>query len=278
MAIAFVLSACTSKGTEGEGKPVGEIPRSDTSGQCLGPCDAATPTIPGISDSGGRGDVTTYGSVSHPAPSQGGACNYGATGILRFAAIQVSLLPGDMQGQWQGGRVCGQCARVRARTPSGWKSTVVRIMDKCPDAHCGIDLGGAPARDLMGEKPGRYSGEWTWVSCEGQADVSDGPPTLYVKEGSNPFWSLVQVRNPSERIAQVRLRPAGRNGDADWINLAWATEAENFFTVPPVVLQDGGEYDLEVHFQKGRGYAVKVKGSALAAEKSSIPLVAPATP
>jgi expansin (peptidoglycan-binding protein) len=222
--------------------------------------------------------VTTYGSVSDPAPSQGGACNYGATGIHRFAAIQVSLLPGDMRGQWQDGRICGQCARVRARTPTGWKSTVVRIMDKCPDAHCGIDLGGLPARDLMGEKPGRYSGEWTWVSCEGQAGVSDGPPTLYVKEGSNPFWSLVQVRNPADRIAQVRLRPVGRTGDADWISLAWATEAENFFTVPSEVLQDAGDYDLEVLFQNDRGYAVEVKGTTLSVEKSSIPLKAVATP
>jgi hypothetical protein len=276
--LALALAACTSKGTEGEGRPVGEIPRSDTSGLCLGPCDAASPTIPAIGDSGGHGDVTTYGSLADPAPSQGGACNYGATGILRFAAIQVSLLPGDMRGQWQGGRICGQCARVRARTPTGWKSTVVRITDKCPDAHCGIDLGGAPARDLMGEKPGRYSGEWTWVSCEGQADVSDGPPSLYVKEGGNPFWSLVQVRNPAERVALVRLRPAGRTGDAAWISLAWAAEAENFFKVPPEVLQDTGNYDLQVLFQNGPGYAVEVEGRSLAVEKSSIPLVTSATP
>lgn len=271
-ALALVLAACASPGTEGDGMPAGGVPRADTSGHCEGICDAAHPTFPTLGDTGGRGDVTAYGNLADPAPSRGGACNYGATGVLHFAAIQVSRLPGDMEGQWQEGRICGQCARVRARTPTGWKTTVVRIMDKCPDDHCGIDLGGAPARELMGEKPGRYSGEWTWVSCEGRAGVSDGPPALFVKEGSNPFWSLVQVRNGAERIAQIRLRPAGRDPVPAWTALPWAEEAENFFKVPSEVLQDTGSYDLEVVFAGGPGYAVAVKGRSLAVEKSSIPL------
>lgn len=277
-AFTLALAACASNGTEGEGKPAGGIPRADTSGHCEGPCDAAQPAIPAIHDSGGRGDVTTYGSVADPAPSRGGGCNYGATGILRYAAINVSLLPGDMRGQWQEGRICGQCARVRARTPMGWKSTVVRIMDKCPDAHCGIDLGGAPALDLMGEKPGRYSGEWTWVSCDGHPEVSDGPPSLFIKEGSNPFWSLAQVRNPPERVAQARLRPAGRTPVPEWTTLAWAEEAENFFKVPTQVLQDTGAYDLEVLFAGSPGLAARVKGSSLAAGENSLPLVRIALP
>ncbi|MEO6097586.1 MAG: expansin-like protein [Fibrobacteria bacterium] len=274
--LVLALAAYTSNGTERDVRRSSEIPSVDTSGHCEVSCDASPPSTPVLSDSGGRGDVTTYGSLVDPAPSQGGACNYGTTGINRFAAIQVNLLPGDMQGQWQGGRMCGQCARVRARTPSGWKTTVVRIMDKCPDNHCGIDLGGAPARDLMGEKPGRYAGDWTWVTCEGQAGVSDGPPSLFVKEGGNAYWSLVQIRNAAERIAQVRLRPvgkAGMAGDSAWINLTWADEAENFFKVPPQVLQDSGAYDLEVLFEGRPGYKVVIKGSSLAAEKSSIPLV-----
>lgn len=274
LALTLALAACSSKGTESDGKPAGAAPRTDTSGQCQGVCDGSPPTIPLLGDRGGYGDVTTYGSVVDPAPSQGGACNYGATGILQFAAIQVSRLPGDMQGQWQGGRICGQCARVRARTPEGWRTTVVRIMDKCPDGFCGIDLGGAPARQLMETRAGRYSGEWAWVSCEGQAGVSDGPPTLFVKEGSNPFWSLVQVRNPAERIVGIRLSPAAQSEDPEWIDLAWASEAENFFKVPAGVLQDTGTYDLEARMPSGAGYAIQLKGSELAVEKSSIPLAA----
>ena len=33
------------------------------------------------------------------------------------------------------------------------RTTAVRIVDKCPDDHCGIDLGGAPAAVIMGAAP-----------------------------------------------------------------------------------------------------------------------------
>ena len=265
------MAACSSKGTDTEVPRSGGTPRSDTSGSCESNCDASSPTVPVLNDTEGFGDVTTYGSVANPAPSQGGACNYGSTEILRFAAIQVSLLPGDLRGQWQGGRICGQCAEVRARTPEGWKTTVVRIMDKCPDVNCGIDLGGLPARDLMGAQPGRYSGEWRWVSCAGHEGVSDGPPSLFVKEGGNAYWSLIQVRNAEASVLGVRLRLASL-GAGPWTELVWATEAENFFKVPPAILQDAREYKLEITLSAGRGYGAVLKGADLAAEKSSLAL------
>lgn len=234
--------------------------RTDTSGLCSGNCDAAALAMPVLTDSGGAGSVTTYGGVGNAIPSAGGACNYGGTGIARYAAIQVSVLPGDLQGQWRGGRICGQCAEVRARTPEGWKSTTVRIVDKCPDDHCGIDLGGAPATELMGAQAGRYSGEWRFVSCEGVAGVSDGVPTLHVKEGSNPWWSLVQVRNPESAVVSMRLRPAS---SAVWDTLPWAGEAENFLKVPAAVLSDSlTEYVLEAHTRGGRVHVLRHEARA----------------
>lgn len=269
--LLLAMAACSSKGTDTQVPQPGGTPRSDTSGFCEGICDASPPSVPVLNDTGGFGDVTTYGNAAEPAPSQGGACNYGPTEILRFAAIQVSRLPGDMRGQWQGGRICGQCAEVRARTPEGWKTTVVRIMDKCPDANCGIDVGGLPARDLMGGRPGRYSGEWRWVSCSGHEGVSDGPPSLFVKEGGNAYWSLVQVRNAEASVLGIRLRLASL-GAGPWTDLAWATEAENFFKVPPAILQDAREYKMEITLSSGRGYAAVMPGADLAAEKSSLTL------
>jgi len=269
--LAAGLLACHPGSTGTTDVEAGSPPRTDTSGQCAGQCDASPPSYPQLGDTSGYGDVTTYGGTAGGTPSQGGACNYGATGILNYAAIQVNRLPGDMQGQWRGGRVCGQCVEVRARTPDGWKSTVVRIVDKCPDADCGIDLGGTPAGILMGNKPGRYAGEWTFVSCEGQPDVSDGPPSLFIKEGSNAYWSLIQVRNPAERVLGIRSRRAGA---AVWTDLAWATEAENFFRVPDTVLADSSAYDLKVDLPRGTGYVLRCPGSALAAEKTSLPLAA----
>ncbi|MBW8888242.1 MAG: hypothetical protein JF616_10845 [Fibrobacteres bacterium] len=268
--MAACLLACHNGGAATPDDGTGSPPRTDTSGQCTGSCDASPPSYPVLGDTSGYGDVTTYGGTAGGHPSAGGACNYDSTGILAFAAIQVNRLPGDMQGQWRGGRVCGQCVEVRARTPDGWKSTVVRIVDKCPDANCGIDLGGTPAGILMGDKPGRYAGEWTFVSCDGHPDASDGPPSLFIKAGSNAYWSLIQVRNPAQRILGIRCR---RSGSTAWTDLAWATEAENFFHVPVSVLADSSVYDLEVDMPHAAGYSLRCPGSALAAEKTSLPLV-----
>lgn len=155
-----------------------------------------TPGIPVFTDKGGEGDVTTYGSISEPEFSQGGACNYGSTGIRYYAAINVNQFPGDLGGQWQGGQICGACARVRVRTREGEiRSAIVRIMDKCPDDNCGMDLGGAPAGEIMKDQPGRYSGEWEWVSCEGAQGVSDGPPSLFVKAGSGRWCIAVRLNS-----------------------------------------------------------------------------------
>lgn len=140
----------------------------------------------------------------------------------------------------------------------------MRVMDKCPDAHCGVDLGGAPARDVMGMVPGRYAGEWSFVSCRGQPGVSDGPTRLFVKEGSNPYWSLIQVRDPAERVVGIQVRRATAAAGGAWTSLAWATEAENFFSVPKEVLQDSVAYDLKVELSEGVGYTAKLPGSTLA--------------
>jgi len=229
--------------------------------------DLTTPTIPLLSDTGGIGDVTTYGGVGNANPSSGGACNYGITGIANYAAIQVNQLPGDLQGQWDGGRMCGQCARIRAWTSTGWHTTVARIVDKCPDDHCGIDLGGAPATDIMEALPGRYSGSWSFVPCEGLAGVSDGPRSLWVKEGSSASWSLVQVRDPLSAVDSLRMRPPG----GAWTSLAWATEAENFFKVPVELLQDSSaNLQVEIDYRMAAPDTFQTKAALFTRGATSI--------
>jgi|GEM_PF-7065971 len=61
-------------------------------------------------------------------------------------------------------------------------------------------------------------------------------------------------------------------GAGPWTELVWATEAENFFKVPPAILQDAREYKLEITLSAGRGYGAVLKGADLAAEKSSLAL------
>ncbi len=224
------------------------------------PDDAQPPTDPVVDGNSATGNVTTYGSVSDPAPSQGGACNYGATDIYNFAAINVSISAGDERGQWDGGRICGQCARVVVSTREGEKSTVIRITDKCPDEYCGIDLGGLPAQTLMGTQPGRYDGAWELIPCDGADRVSDGPPSLFVKDGSNPWWALVQVRNPPAAVRSIAWSlPSGESG-----TFAYATEAENFYTVPEVVRTTSETVSLTIACDFNITLTAALTGSSLA--------------
>ena len=142
-----------------------QISSSASDSICTG-CDHVTPADPVLTTEGGYGGITTYGSVTNPMPSQGGACNYGSTAVMNFAAASVNIQPGDGLGLWNQGHICGQCVRVRVGSPTGWKQVVVRLMDSCHDDYCGIDLGGAPALALMGSDPGRYAGAWTLISCD----------------------------------------------------------------------------------------------------------------
>lgn len=272
--ISIVLWGCgentsSTMGAEGHSSATLALSSSarDTSGICLRSCDSSPPSIPVLTSEGGQGDVTTYGSVSAPEFSSGGACNYGRTGILYYAAIQGNVQPGDKMGQWQAGKSCGRCARVRAATLEGWKTAVVRITDHCPDAYCGIDLGGAAARDLMGNLPGRYYGEWEWVSCEGVEGVFDGPAAIHVKDGSNAWWSVIQARNGPGGVVRMQMRPLST---IDWQELNWATEAENFFKVPETVLQDIAMWEVLVHWSTGGTAIAQVIGNALAQEGAVI--------
>jgi hypothetical protein len=190
--------------------------------QCSGPCTSATPVYPTLLNDGGLGNVTMYSTSA----SSGGACNYGTTGVMYYAAINVNVNPGDGAGQWQAGKICGQCAEVTVVTSQGHKTVVARIMDKCPDDHCGIDLGGDASAAVMLDGSGRYEGKWRFVSCDGHPEVSDGSPNLYVFAGSNPWWSRVHVRNGVTATDSITWQDA--NGTASG-TMPFASNPENAF-------------------------------------------------
>jgi hypothetical protein len=220
---------------------------------------------PVVDDRGGSGNVTTYGSVLEPAPSEGGACGYGTTQIYAYAAINVNVQPGDGQGQWNGGHICGQCARVAVATASGERSTVLRILDKCPDDNCGIDLGGEPAAALMGVDAGRYSGVWQFIPCTGLEGVSDGPPSIFVKEGSNEWWALIQVRNPPAALLSIRWERLDASASGE---LPYAIEAENFYSVPEELRSSDAAVRLILTFDFGIELQTEIAGSDLTLENA----------
>ena len=211
--------------------------------------------------------MTTYGSITAKETSLGGACNYGQTNIQYYAAIHVNVSPGDEKGPWNGGAACGGCVHVKARTPDGWKEVTVRITDRCPDANCGVDLGGAPASDIMGIQVGRYSGEWEFVSCEGVEGVWGDSTSIWVKEGASEFWSIIQVRNPKDMVKSITILGIDTR-DAHELEMVVGTE--NFWTVPKAVLQTDNRYRVVVKYRTGTDDEWKIKGSELAVPEANL--------
>ncbi len=239
---------------------------SSDNGVCT-KCDSYTATDPVLVENGGKGSVTTYGSVTAKETSLGGACNYGQTNIQYYAAIHVNVSPGDDKGPWDGGAACGGCVHVKAKTPDGWKEVTVRITDRCPDANCGVDLGGAPASDIMGNLVGRYYGEWEFVSCEGVKGVWGDSTSIWVKEGASKFWSIIQVRNPKDMVKKIVMQA---EGSAESKTLEMVVGTENFWTVPQEILQTDKQYSVVVSYRSGTDDEWILKGSELAVPEANL--------
>ena len=235
-------------------------------GKCTA-CDSYTAADPELTENGGKGSVTTYGSITAKETSLGGACNYGQTNIQYYAAIHVNVSPGDDLGPWNGGAACGGCVRVKAKTSDGWKKVTVRITDRCPDADCGVDLGGAPAADIMGNQVGRYYGEWEFVSCEGVDGVWGDSTSIWVKEGASEFWSIIQVRNPKDMVKSIAIYGVDTH---DFYELEMVVGTENFWTVPEAVLKTDNRYRVVVKYRTGTDDEWKIKGSDLAVPEANL--------
>lgn len=239
---------------------------ADLPAQCSGTCNAATPVPPSLRSDGGLGNVTMYST----GPSSGGACNYGSTNVKYYAAINVNVAPGDGLGQWHGGQVCGQCAEVTALTSQGPKTVVVRIMDKCPDGNCGIDLGGAAPASVMLDGAGRYTGKWRYVSCDGHPEVSDGSPSVDVVNGSNSWWSRLRVRNPLTGVAAIEWQDAAGTAQGAF---PFASDPENAYEIPTTVLQSSAASLLiTVRYVDGRSASVRLSPAQLGASGATYPL------
>ena len=261
-------SSATSSSTvsSSDSAPVSSSEEDEGDGKCTN-CDSYTAADPELTENGGKGSVTTYGSITAKETSLGGACNYGQTNIQYYAAIHVNVSPGDEKGPWNGGAACGGCVRVKAKTPDGWKRVTVRITDRCPDANCGVDLGGAPASDIMGIQVGRYYGEWEFVSCEGVEGVWGDSTSIWVKEGASKFWSIIHVRNPKDMVKSITIYGVDTR---DFYELEMVVGTENFWTVPPEILQTDNRYRIVVKYRSGTDDEWKIKGSELAEPEANL--------
>lgn len=96
---------------------------------------------------------------------------------------------------YDGAAWCGACAAVDG--PDG--SVVVRIVDRCPECASGdLDLSMSAFEQIAPLEAGRVPITWRFVPCDVQGNVS-----FRFKEGSNPFWTAIQVRNHRHAIATL---------------------------------------------------------------------------
>ncbi len=164
------------------------------------PTSPENPQTPGSQPTIGQaqsGDGTYYGATG------AGACSYDPSpGNLMVAAMNAP--------QWQGSQVCGTCVDVTG--PKG--KVTVRIVDLCPECKSGdLDLSEQAFVQIADKSAGRVKISWTPVAC-----AVSGPIGVHFKEGSNPYWMAVQVRNSRLPIKKIELQQSG-----NWVSLASQT-------------------------------------------------------
>ena len=159
----------------------------------------------GGSGNGGSGAGSTgsgFGACDNAPTFEGEGTYYDAngSGACSFATSSESpLLVGAMNAQdYANSGVCGACAHIEG--PEG--EVTVRIVDLCPECvHGDIDLSPAAFALLSPLEKGRIPISWQFVPC----DVP-GPIVYHFKEGSNQWWTAVQIRNHRNAIAKFEVR------------------------------------------------------------------------
>ena len=117
--------------------------------------------------------------------------------------------------------ICG--AFVEIYGPQG--TITVRIVDQCPECLAGdIDLSQEAFALIAPLVSGRVPITWRVVS-----PAIAGPIRYHIKDGSNPWWLAVQIRNHRNPIAKIELLNGG-----SWRQLR--RESYNYFIEDGVVV------------------------------------------
>lgn len=96
---------------------------------------------------------------------------------------------------------CGACVEITG--PKG--KVKVQIIDRCPECKPGdIDLSPEAFEKIANIIDGRIAISWYVVPCPTVGDIA-----FHFKEGSNQWWSAVQVRNTKNHITKLEFRKNG---------------------------------------------------------------------
>lgn len=193
------------------------------------------------------GDATFY------AADGSGNCSFEPTGDLMVGAMN--------QSDYAGSAACGACVHLVG--PSG--EVTVRIVDRCPGCDEGdIDLSPDAFSHLADQSLGRVPMTWKYVAC----DVA-GPLVYHFKEGSNEWWTAVQIRSARYAIAKLEVQKDGQYVGVDRVDY-------NYFVADAGL--GPGPYafrvtDVNGHVVEDSGIPLVVAGDA--AGTSQLPICAP---
>lgn len=206
-------------------------------------CQRAAPAI----------DAATGGEVACtpvPAEASGAGTYYSAdgTGNCGFDASPNDLMVAAMNAvDYDHAAWCGACLAVSG--PNG--QVVVRVVDQCPGCkHGDLDLSPQAFARLAPLAAGRIPITWHEVACE-----VTGAIAYRFKDGANPYWTAIQLRNHRYPIAKLEARAA----DGSYAELPRADY--NYFVAAQGL--GAGPYALRV--TDARGHALDDSGIALGA-------------
>ena len=134
---------------------------------------------------------------------QGIATYYDATGAgaCSFDPSPNDLLVAAMNAdEYDNAAVCGEYLKVTG--PKG--TTTIRIVDLCPECKAGhLDLSQEAFASIADLPQGVVSITWQLISPD-----LNGPIAYHFKDGSNQWWTAVQIRNHRNPIAKFEYRDA----------------------------------------------------------------------
>lgn len=142
----------------------------------------------------GNANPVHQGLATYYAATGDGACLFGPSP----ADLMVAAMNAD---EYDNAAYCG--AYVHVVGPKG--QVTVRIVDLCPECNAGhLDLS-QEAFGLIADLPQGVVGiTWQVVS-----PPLAGPIAYHFKDGSNQWWTAVQVRNHRNPIASLAYRTSG---------------------------------------------------------------------
>jgi expansin (peptidoglycan-binding protein) len=150
----------------------------------------------------------TSSIITYYSATGAGSCSFGASPEdLNVAAIALR--------DYAGSAACGSCAEVQG--PLG--TVRVRIVDVCPGCTTAghLDLSREAFAKIAKPIDGRVAVRWRPISC-----AVTGPLRYRFKEGSNPWWTAIQVRNHALPIRKLEW---WKNGQ--WVSIP--RQSYNYF-------------------------------------------------